>query len=90
MIGGVEQEYRVGNRFVPPGELVENRHGWVEPVPTRCPSGHDLRTDVVGWVACIGPGRKGHRTHTCECGRVVYTPPQDPDCQCRRRRTVGG
>lgn len=86
----VRQLYTVSDgRVVPPGRLVRMGEGnWEEPAPVRCPDGHLLRQGpvIVGWVPCVAPGRSGHRTHECRCGKVVYTPPKDePRCRCEER-----
>ncbi|MBF6584455.1 hypothetical protein IU414_06735 [Nocardia farcinica] len=79
--------YEHDGRVVPPGKLIEIGPGrWIEPSPVRCPNGHRFQpgTFTVGWAPCKTSTRIGHRTHTCECGGVVYTPPLDDDCRCGR------
>lgn len=88
----MRQHYVVqGRRVEDPRKLVRLGEGnWVEPKPVRCPDGHILanRQVTAGWVPCVAPGRIGHRTHQCDCGKVVYTPPLDEHCGCEKSRPV--
>ncbi|WP_280421151.1 hypothetical protein [Nocardia carnea] len=82
--------YVLRGRVVPdPLALYPTPKGMAEPAPVECRRGHRFGPNLctVGWVACVAPGRNGHRTHTClDCGDVVMTPAADEHCECGQER----
>jgi hypothetical protein len=65
-------------------ELVQTTAGtWITHPPSRCPNGHPFGPHqvLVGHVACLGHGGRGHTSWACtRCDAVTYGLPMAKHC----------